>query len=287
MAINKASKFAQKIDERFKTKLLTEVAVNKDYDWSGVATVSVYGIDTVAMGDYTRSGAWRFTGGVAPTELGNTKQDLTLARDRGFSFTIDQGNFTETQMVARAGEALARELDEVAMPEIDVWRLSAWNTTAVATTGKLIANATATTASNAYSIFLDANTSLSDDLVPVTGRVAFLTAQYYAFLKQSNFVIDSSEAYANRKSGNYGTVDGVKLIVVPSSYMPSTMDGTVSRTTDLIVTHPSAMVSPRKIEDFKTHDNPPGINGKLVEGRLIYDAFVLNNKVNAIAAHRA
>jgi hypothetical protein len=273
MAMNKASKFAGKIDERFKTKLLTEIGVNNDYDWSGVVTVSVYGIDTVAMGNYTRSGQNRY-GNVV--ELGNTKQDLTLTRDRAFTFSIDQGNFTETQMVMRAGEALARELDEVAMPEIDVYRLAAWTTAAVANSKNL--NTGATTAVNAYSDFLALQTSLSDDLVPLTGRIAFMTAAYYAFLKQSNFVIDSQQAYADRKSGGYGTVDGAEIVVVPASYMPTN--------TNLILTHPVAMVSPRKIEDFKTHDNPPGINGKLVEGRLIYDAFILNNKVDAIACHK-
>jgi hypothetical protein len=273
MAQNVASKFSTKIDERFNTKLLTERAVNKDYDWSGVKTVSVYSIDTVAMSNYERAGAWRY-GDVV--ELGNAQQDLTLARDRSFTFTIDKGNFTETMMVARAGEALARELDEVAMPEIDVYRLAAWTTAAVSNSKAL--NTGASTSSNAYSDFLALQTSLSDDLVPLAGRVAFLTAAYYALLKQSNFVIDSSEAYSNRKSGTYGTVDGVSLVVVPASYMPTN--------TNLVVVHPSAMVSPRKIEDFKTHDDPPGINGKLVEGRLIYDAFILNNKVDAIAVHK-
>lgn len=275
MAMNLASKFADKIDERFKVKLLTQPGVNEDYDWSGVATISVYGIDTVAMGNYTRSGTARYG---TVTELGNTKQDLTLARDRSFTFSIDKGNFTETMMKMRAGEALARELDEVTMPEIDVYRLAAWNTAADANGKDDVVADAATTASNAYSNFLALNESLSDDKVPSPGRVAFMTGAYYSFLKQSNFVVDSEQAYKDRKTGTYGTVDGVQLIVVPSSYMPAN--------TDLILVHPSAMVSPRKLEEYKTHVDPPGINGWLVEGRIIYDSFILNNKVDAIAVHR-
>ena len=34
------------------------------------------------------------------------------------------------------------------------------------------------------------------------------------------------------------------------------------------------------------HDNPPGINGWLVEGRVRYDAFVLENKKGAIYVHK-
>jgi hypothetical protein len=48
------------------------------------------------------------------------------------------------------------------------------------------------------------------------------------------------------------------------------------------LTHPSATVAADKLEDYKIHDNPPGINGKLVEGRTIFDAFVLTNKNKAL-----
>ena len=37
-----------------------------------------------------------------------------------------------------------------------------------------------------------------------------------------------------------------------------------------------------KLEDYTIHANPPGISGSLVEGRIVYDAFVLDNKVKAI-----
>ena len=49
-----------------------------------------------------------------------------------------------------------------------------------------------------------------------------------------------------------------------------------------MVAHPCATVAPTKLESYKTHDNPPGINGALVEGRICYDAFVLENKAKAI-----
>ena len=51
---------------------------------------------------------------------------------------------------------------------------------------------------------------------------------------------------------------------------------------NFIITHPAAMTSPIKIADYKQHENPPGINGWLVEGRIYYDAFVLKNKKTAI-----
>lgn len=273
MAVNLASKYSSKVDERFKLKSLTEVAVNNEYDWTGVNAVHVYSIPTVAMGNYTRSGLSRY--GTA-TELQNTVQTMTLTRDRAFTFTIDRGNHMETQMVMEAGKALARQVDEVIVPEIDTYRLAAMSAAAVAN-GKT-SGAVPITATNAYSSFLEGTESLDEDKVPQGGRIAFVTPAYYNFLKlDNNFVKQSETGQKMANSGDVGRVDNVRIIKVPSVYLPAN--------TAFLLCHPIATVSPKKLEDYKTHDNPPGINGWLVEGRTIYDAFVLSNKVDALYVH--
>ena len=78
--------------------------------------------------------------------------------------------------------------------------------------------------------------------------------------------------------GVIGQIDGVPLILVPDSYLPEN--------TLFIITNKIATVAPVKLAEYKIHDNPPGINGWLVEGRLYYDAFVLNNKKAAIYVHK-
>ena len=55
--------------------------------------------------------------------------------------------------------------------------------------------------------------------------------------------------------------------------------------TDFVITHPVACCAPVKLSEYKIHDNPPGINGYLIEGRVYYDAFVLTNKAKAIYKH--
>lgn len=56
MAINYASKYAQKIDEKFARESMTSAAVNNDYDFVGVKTVNVYSVPTAVMNDYSVSG---------------------------------------------------------------------------------------------------------------------------------------------------------------------------------------------------------------------------------------
>lgn len=274
MAINLASKYSNKVDERFSLLSLTEnIGLNKEYDWSGVKTVTVYSVDTAPMNDYVRTGAGRY--GVA-AELGDTKKDYTLSKDRSFTYTIDRGNYTEQLMVKESGKSLARQIKEVVVPEIDTYRIATWSATAIA---NLKTATAAITAANAYIKLLDAQEALDEAKVPVTGRICFATPKYFNFLKQDNTFIKASDmAQKMLINGQVGEVDGVRIIKAPSSYFPANHA--------FILMHPSVSVAPKKLEDYKTHNNPPGISGWLIEGREIYDCFVLEAKKNAIWAHK-
>lgn len=275
MANQLAVKYSPDVVERLSTSLLTEPAVNTDYDFDGVTTVNVYSVDTQTMGNYSRTGDYRYG---TLNNAGTTKQALTLSRDRAFNTTIDKRNNDEQQGVLDASKWLARQAREVIKPEIDVFRLAALGTAAAANGKDNVTTDAATTASNAYSNFLLTLDSLNNDLVP-DGKVAFMTAAYRSFLKQSGFVVASPQAYADKKSGNIGEeVEGVRVIVVPSTYFPAS--------TDLIMTHPMAMVSPMVLTDYQVHVNPPHISGTLIEGRIVYDAFVLTTLINCVAVHK-
>ena len=279
MAQNLAAKYSDKVDERYKLKSLTDSGVNQDYDWAGVNTVNIYNVATAGMNNYSRSGTSRYG---SPSDLGTTLTSYTLSRDRSFTFVIDRGDWSESMYVTESGKALARQIDEVVVPEIDMYRLSVFNLTAhaaaKATHSQYASSLAPTSTSNAYSNFLSLQTILSNNKVPIGGRIAFITPAYYASIKRdSSFAKNADLAYTDLKNGQIGEVDGVPLILVPASYMPYD--------TDLILIHPTAATAPLKLEDYKIHDNPPGINGYLAEGRVIYDCFVLTAKTGAIAIH--
>ena len=266
MAVNYATKYASAVDERFRLSALTTPAVNDSYDWTGAKTVQVYTIPTVAMSDYSRTGTARYG---TPSELDNTLQELTLAKDRGFAFIIDRGNYNDMAMTNAAGEALQRQVEEVVIPEIDTYRLSKMATGAGTTKTETVSS------SNAYDLFLEACGTLSDNKVPLEGRVAFVAPAFYKAIKQDgSFVKGSDMAHEMLSHGVVGMVDGVSLIQVPTSYMPED--------TTLIMAHPLCTTAPVKLADYKIHDNPPGINGWLIEGRVYYDAFVLSSKKKGI-----
>lgn len=270
MAINYASKYAKKIDERFSREALTDAAINNDYDFVGTKTVNVYSVPTAQMNDYEKSGSSRYG---TPAELENSIQEMTVSMDRSFTFTIDRGNFSDTQMANSAGQALDRQLREVVIPEIDTYRFKVICDNAGAY------GDTPVTADNAYDEFLTAVTHLIDKKVPVTECIAFVSSTFYKYIKEdSAFIKNGDLSQTMLIKGQVGMIDGISIVVVPASYLPEGVD--------FIVTNKCATVAPVKLSEYKIHDNPPGINGWLVEGRVYYDAFVLNNKADAIYVHK-
>lgn len=271
MAQNYAEKYSSKVDERFTLASLTEASVSKDYDFVGVNAVNVYSIPTVALGDYKMSGTDRYG---SPTELEDAVQTLTMSQDKSFTFTLDRRNEADSAGAKSAGAALRREVDEVIIPTVDKYRLAQW----AAKAGNATTPA-AITKTNAYDTFLEMQNMLTDDLTPLTGRTAYCSLKFYKSIKQDASFIQASDVAQNMLvNGSLGMVDGVNIIPVPTSYLPEN--------TELIIVHKSATVSPVKLEEYKTHVDPPGINGTLVEGRLYYDAFVLDSKKNGIAVHK-
>ena len=76
--VNTFTGFQKKVEESFHRESLIAGRFSPDYTFSGVKTVKVITPTTVAMTDYTRSGANRYG---TPTELQDTVQELTLTQD--------------------------------------------------------------------------------------------------------------------------------------------------------------------------------------------------------------
>lgn len=275
MSVNLASKFEKKTSDLMVAGAKTSPIVNSNWDWDGVNAIKVYTLSDPTIQDYTPNGANRYGD---PTEVQDTLQTFTLARDRSFSVTIDNLNLQDTMMVRQPGKYLAQVVKNKMVPEIDTYRIAALFA-AGATSGSrddIVADA-ATTSSNAWTNFTAINADITDHEAPTEGRVALMTSTYYNLLLQSGFVVASEKGQSKTETGDLGNVDGVKVVIVPSNRMPSNCD--------LIITHPSVLVAPEKLRDYTIHKNPPGINGYQIDYRHRYDAFVDANRLNATGFH--
>jgi len=271
MAFNVATKYNEAALERFARGSLTDQIMNGGFDFTSSKSVVLTTNDLGSLTDYTRSGVNRYG---TPTELGNTNQTLTLAKDRSFSYTIDKRGRQEAALTNDAAKTLARTIDQVIAPEVDTYRLAA---VLAGTPSAHIPTPAALTKTNAYASVLSLNELLDEDHVPQIGRVLCATPAAINFLKQDTAFIKQSELGQQVAfNGQVGEVDGVAVVKVPSVLMPTN--------TAMMLMHKDAIATPMVLEEYKIHQDPPGISGWLIEGRFCHDAFVLSTYANALAA---
>lgn len=271
MAIDLVSKFLPYVDEQFTAESKKSLLTNNDFTWNGAHTVKVYKINTSAMHDYDRAGAganWSRFGSVAGLDA--TTEEFTLTKDRSFTFAIDKLDADETAQQLAAASALARQNREVVIPEVDAHVY-----------GVMCANAghkpaaVALTAENVYTEILKASEALDNAEAPETGRVLVVTPAVYVLMKKcKDITMETDVGNDLRLKGVIGMLDGMDIQKIPANRLPAGFG--------FLVAHPCATVAPVKLEDFRTHQDPPGISGSLVEGRIVYGAFVLDNKAKAI-----
>lgn len=238
MGINLALKYSKKVDERFTRESQAAMALNNDYEFTGVQTVRVYSIPVVPMNDYVRSGSNRYG---TPSDLTRNVQELTVNRDRGYTFIIDKGDKLQSEMVSDAGKALARQLREVVIPEYDTYVFQTLAAKAVER-GNFASDAI--TKANAYEMFLNGMEKLGNKNVPDQGRICFCTYRFANLLKQDPAFMKYGNASQEMViKGVIGEVDGCKIVKVPSSRLPA---GAA-----FLLTHPIAATAPKQLTEYK------------------------------------
>lgn len=275
MAIDLATQFLPYVDEQFKAESKRQVITNNDFEFTGAHSVKVYKVTTSAMNDYDREGKGSNYSRYGQIQgLDATTEEFPLKRDRSFTFAIDKLDVDETKASLEAAAALARQLREVVIPEVDTYVY-----------GKVVAGAGTTetgslTDKNVYDAVLKATEVLDAAEVPETNRVLLVTPDTYTIMKKNASIVMATDVGQDmRKLGVIGMLDGAAIIKVPKNRLPEDVN--------FVLVHPSATVAPVKLSDYKIHQDPPGISGDLVEGRIAYDAFVLENKTKGIYVHKA
>lgn len=279
--IELAEKYLPYVDEEFSTESKISLLTNQDFNFNGANTVDVYIVSTGAMNDYGRHKTGENTQYVSRygniEDLNATTQSFQLTKDRSFTFVIDKLDEDETAGNLQAASALARQIRQVVIPEVDTHVL-----------GKICEKAgnkeILAADYDIYQKIFEANKLLDDAEAPETDRVIVVTPETLFRMKTAkdangryqeivNTVIDSKL----KALGVVGELDGSYVLKVPTGRLPKNFG--------FAVVHPCATCAPQKLQSYKVHEDPPGISGALVEGRICYDAFVLQNKAKAIAVY--
>lgn len=248
---------------------------------AGAHSVLIWKIASVPLNDYQRHFN-RITGEDTETvsdasisrygkiqDVTGQTEEMLLKKDRSFIFNLDRLDQDETAQQVAAASALARELREVVVPEVDsyVYNVMIQN-------AGIAAEAAALAKDNIYDLILAGSEAMDDEEVPETERVLVVTPGVYTLLKKST-EFDKTDVGAEMKlKGVVGILDGMAVVKVPANRLPEGFG--------FAIVHPSATVAPVKLKDYGVHPNTVLSSGTIVTGRICYDAFVLENKKKGI-----
>lgn len=264
--IDYAKKYANQVSEKFVEGTKTAGLVNNKYDFTGVKTVKVYNVSTAPLNDYKRTGTNRFG---TPAELDSSAEEMTMSQEKAFTFVIDNLDKDETGLALEAGTALARQIREVVVPELDKYRFA-----------KMAENAgntkeIALDENNIYDVITEGTEILDDEEVPSVGRQLVVSPKAYRLMKLSkDIILDTDLSDEQRKRGVIAMIDGLEVNKVPSRRLPENCD--------LMISHQNATCAPVKLAMYRVLTEVAGINGALAEGLIYHDAFVLENNKKQI-----
>lgn len=275
---NYASSTLAKIDERMYSRAKTAPIVNKGItlNFHGLASVTIYQVDVVPENNYVRSGVYRFG---TIVEIGTGIQEFTLSQDKSFAISVDQGNRDDSQMVTDINKAVKRQVREVSTPATDIYTLAVACAYAVANSQKP-GDATLSK-STVFDAILTERAALIDADFPLDNIYVYVNPTIERFLwLDPEFKGQCDVSARDKKTGVMGTIMGMTLVVVKTSYFPSKIN--------FLMIADNVLIRPMKFNYIETGKGFPfGIHGMVAQGRRYYDVFIPANKGAGIRVHRA
>ena len=265
MALDYTTKYQSKIAERFHLASVTDAAAGHNYDFTGARAVRIYSMNTVPLVDYGR-GSTRY-GSVG--DVTYTTQEMLCTQDPSFTGHLEALDNSDIAIDAAAGKFLRMELDEVLIPSMDKYRLKKW----VMGGATLQQMANAPTKNTIVGDIMTLKGKMGDNLVPDTNLTLFISYTYYPLLKQADAIVGINAGSYNEKAvekGVVGTFDGMKVVVVPTSYLPANVY--------FVIKSKGCTEDPVKLAQYDVIAKAVGFSGPVVQGLAYYDSFVLGAK---------
>lgn len=264
------------VDERVKaeSKTVGRFSTDARIDFNGKNSVTIYNVNVVAENDYIRSGTNRFGQLV---ELGVGTQTMTLSQDKAFTFSIDRGNYEDSQMVTEAGKAVKRQVREVSVPAIDTYNLGVLSAYAIANAQGVIGG-TAVAYNTIFQLIGAQKVALDELEYPEEGRTLWINpTNWLLLMRDPEFVKACDTSVKDLKKGIMGEVLGMTIVKVPASRLATKLE--------FMITCKEVAVPVTKFDSVRILDEVQGIDGWVVEGRRYHDFFIFGQKGTGIRVY--
>ncbi len=233
----------------------------------------------------------RDTVGTPTRNYENQWKEFTLTKQRKWSTLIHPADIDQTNYAATIANITSTFNNDHKFPEMDAYTVSKIYSDWSNLGGEAIY--ATLDSENILAIFDNLMAEMTDNRIPTSGRVLYVTPAVMKALKNASpigrsFDVKSSGGEINR---TVTTLDGVTVVEVPSAFMCTEYDfsdgwsiGDNAEQIGMMLIHPESVITPVSYE-FSCLDEPSAATG----GKYVYyeesfeDVFILPRRSNGIA----
>lgn len=285
--VNYAQQYSQALAQAYPYVLhfaaLRNTENDSRYKWVNGSTIQIPTLTTSGRTDGDRDSIE-----TAKRNFSNSWEPKTLGNHRQWSTLVHPLDVDESNQVASIQNITKTFNEEQKFPEMDAYLVSKLYTDWAAAGGK--ADTTVLTVENVLLTFDAWMEKMDEARVPKSGRILYVRPSIKTMLKNAKEltrVVQNGDENIRRA---VASLDEVKIESVPSVLMKTVYDftegwkeGTGAKQINMMLVHPSAVITPEKYAFAQLDPPSAGSNGKYVYFEESYeDVFLLNNRKDAV-----
>lgn len=253
------------------------------YKWVDGNTIKIPVLSTTGRTDGDRD-----TIEIAKRNYDNTWETKTLGNHRQWSTLVHPMDIDETNQVASIQNITKVFNEEQKFPEMDAYLVSKLH--ADWTALGMVADTTVLNEQNILPTFDNWMADMDEKNVPQSGRILYLTPAHRKILKNAESLARTIMNGDENIRRTIKALDDVKIESVPSALMKTVYDFTMgyqpgegAKQINMLLVHPSAVITPEKYAFAQLDPPSAGSNGKYVYFEESYDdTFLLEKRKDAI-----
>lgn len=285
--VNYATQFERDLKQKYSRELMTSEMTTEKVRFINANTIKIPFIELKGYKDHSRNG------GFNRQSVKNDFQTFTLLHDRDVEFFVDTMDVEESNQALAAANITNEFETQQDIPETDCYRTSKCYAEYKKCGGTV--NNTVLTVDNILSIIDADMKKMTEDSVPLEGRILYVTPDVNELIKNAKDI----QRYLQVNGSNDGKIkrkitslDDLRIKEIISARMKTIYDftdgcevGSTAKQINYILFHPKSILACDKHQYIKLW--PEGTHtqgdGYLYQNRKYGDLFIIPNRVEGVA----
>ena len=252
MAVNLVKKYHNKLVQSLEYATNLAGKTTNEYRLDGSEGIYLTSLLPQSLNNYSKSGTSRYG---SPAEMQNAQQYIAWDYDKSYAITVDKSNYQDGGYLSTAGAVIQEQNEAIVAPfvEQNFYARMAENA------GSGGGSGTAISSSNIMSRIVAAEAAFRNGGIPKADRYLAIGTTLFQLIRQSLTNCDTVTDKMLLK-GVVGKIGTLNVLEVADADLPTGVN--------FIAWQKKAALKAFDINDAKAHQDPPGINGILVELRV-------------------